>query len=294
MEFFRKLFGIKTKEEKIQLEKEFNAMKQELKNKVSCLTKPSVQLIKTKNKTNSKLGGKPLVDSIDFVWPKSNGRPMSFLAQFDLNEVSKHLNYEWLGSSGSVLFFYELREMPWGYDPKDKGKWKVIYQSNPSKEFDFPDHFEKDLILNKTYMEMRKVELLPPYEDQSIQKLSLTDEEIDLYFELNEHYEEFDPYRELPAHQIGGFPEPVQGDDMQFEAQQASNGIYMGNEKGYQNTEKKDFESAKNKWQLLFQFDSDDELDVMWGDAGMLYFWVETNKSKSNNFDDAWVILQCC
>ena len=294
MKLFKKLFGIKTKEEKIKLVKEFNTMKQELKSKVSGLTKPSVQLIKTKNKTKSKFGGKPLVDSIDFVWPTSNSKPMYFLAQFDLTEVSNHLNYEWLGRSGAVLFFYELREMPWGYDPKDKGKWKVIYQSNPREECDFPEYLENDLILNEIYMEMRKVDLLPPYEDQSIQKLGLTDKEVDLYSELNEHYEEFDPYRELPAHQIGGFPEPVQGDDMQFEAQQASNGIYMGDEKGYQNAEKKDFELAKNKWQLLFQFDSDDELDVMWGDAGMLYFWVETKKSKSNNFDDAWVILQCC
>jgi hypothetical protein len=75
---------------------------------------------------------------------------------------------------------------------------------------------------------MRKVDLLPPSDDHCIQKLSLTDEEIDLYFELSEHYEELDPYRELPVHQIGGFPAPVQDNDMQFEVEQTFNGIYMG------------------------------------------------------------------
>lgn len=293
MRFIKKLLGIKTEEEKIQLENEFNSMKQALKNKVSCLTKPAVHLVKTKNKTNSKIGGKPIVDNHDFVWPLSNNRPMSFLAQFDLNEISKQLRLEWLQDSGSVLFFYDIKEMPWGYDPKDKGKWKIIYQENPNIEVDSPDGLEKDLVLIESYIEMRRIELLPSFEDRSIQNLNLSDEEIDLYIELGEHYEEFDPYGELPAHQIGGFPQPVQGDDMQFEAQQASSGVYMGDEKGYKNAEAEDFESAKRQWQLLFQFDSDNELDVMWGDSGMLYFWVDKNKSKLNNFEDVWLILQC-
>lgn len=41
------------------------------------------------------------------------------------------------------------------------------------------------------------------------------------------------------------------------------------------------------------QVDSDDDLGVMWGDAGMLYFWVEESAARAGDFSNAWVILQC-
>ncbi len=44
MEFFRKLFGIKNKEEKAQLEKEFNELISSLKSKVSGLAEVSPQI----------------------------------------------------------------------------------------------------------------------------------------------------------------------------------------------------------------------------------------------------------
>lgn len=293
MEFFRKLFGIKNKKEKAQLEKEFNELISSLKSKVSGLVKPAVHVIKVDSKTNSKFGGKPIVDRIDFEWPYIGDRPLTFLLQFDLTELSTHLQYDWLNNSGSVLIFYDLKEMPWGYDPKDRGKWKVIFQANPKVEVEFPRKLDKNLILKERHFDFKKVNLLPSFEDKCITSLNLTDEETDLYIELNEHYEEYAPYRESPAHQIGGFASPVQGDDMQFEAKQASNGVYMGDGNGFKNATEADFQLAKDEWQLLFQFDSDDYLDVMWGDAGILYFWVENSKSKHNDFSNVWAVLQC-
>lgn len=293
MNFVRKLLGIKSEEEKELIQQQREKMKLTLKEKVSDLTQPAVHLRKTENQTNSKFGGKPIVDDNDFVWPISNEKPMCFLAQIDLNEISEKLDYEWLGNTGSVLFFYDVREMPWGFDPKDRGKWKVIYQEAPSIEVEYPNDLERELIIKEKFIEASKIELLPSFDDKVVRDLNLSDEEIDLYIEIEEHYEEFDLFRDSPAHQVGGFPRPVQGNDMQFESDRASNGIYMGDGKGYKNATDKDFESAKNKWQLLFQFDSDDELNVMWGDLGMVYFWVERDKSRENNYEDTWLVLQC-
>jgi len=39
--------------------------------------------------------------------------------------------------------------------------------------------------------------------------------------------------------------------------------------------------------------DTDDEIEVMWGDAGMLYFWVRRDEARKLNFSNAWLILQC-
>jgi hypothetical protein len=37
----------------------------------------------------------------------------------------------------------------------------------------------------------------------------------------------------LPAHHLGGYPDPIQGEDMELDCQLASNGLYCGDESGY-------------------------------------------------------------
>ena len=41
------------------------------------------------------------------------------------------------------------------------------------------------------------------------------------------------------------------------------------------------------------QIDTDDELNVMWGDAGMIYFWVEEDKARKGDFSNTWLVRQC-
>ena len=33
--------------------------------------------------------------------------------------------------------------------------------------------------------------------------------------------------------------------------------------------------------------------DVMWGDAGIIYFWIRESDARARRFDASWVILQC-
>lgn len=51
--------------------------------------------------------------------------------------------------------------------------------------------------------------------------------------------------------------------------------------------------AGASNWRLLLQFDSDDDLGVMWGDAGVIYYWVEAPAALAGRFENAWVILQC-
>jgi uncharacterized protein YwqG len=32
---------------------------------------------------------------------------------------------------------------------------------------------------------------------------------------------------------------------------------------------------------------------VMWGDGGVLYFWIREADARARRFDQAWVVLQC-
>jgi len=66
----------------------------------------------------------------------------------------------------------------------------------------------------------------------------------------------------------------------------------------YWNYEKTDMNSTKmeiksEKMILLFQMDSDEELDVMWGDVGMLYFCINETDLIKRQFDQVKFILQC-
>ena len=93
---------------------------------------------------------------------------------------------------------------------------------------------------------------------------------------------------------MGGYPRPVQGDHMELESQLASNGVYCGDSSGYESEEGELLAPGARDWRLLFQFSSDEDLGVMWGDDGNLYFWVKEQDAKAGDFSGVWLILQCC
>ncbi len=67
-------------------------------------------------------------------------------------------------------------------------------------------------------------------------------------------------------HQAGDFPTPVQGNHMELGSHLVSSNVYLGDGKGYESYKAKALEPGAKEWKLLkllFQFDSDDDLDVM-------------------------------
>jgi uncharacterized protein YwqG len=80
---------------------------------------------------------------------------------------------------------------------------------------------------------------------------------------------------------------------MELECQLVTNGLYTGNPSGYQDPRRKTLEAGAIDWTLLLQIDSDDRVGMMWGDVGMLYFWIRRQDLASRKFDKVWTILQC-
>ena len=265
---------------------DWEEVKESLDRKIADVKRPAVRLQKTSEFRVSKFGGTPVVQTDKFHWPRNNGKPMAFLAQLDLAEISQVHRYDWLSKEGVILFFYDVHEMPWGFDPKDRGKWCVLYLSNPDGNAHFPEDMDDEFKIPESFIKPELVEIFPHYDDPSIEILGLTDEESDLYCDLDDRGDE-------PSHQVGGFPLPVQGNYMELESQLASNGVYVGTPEGYESREAKGLRSGAKDWKLLFQFDSDDALEVMWGDCGTIYFWVQQQKAKRNEFDNSWLVLQC-
>lgn len=74
----------------------------------------------------SKIGGAPHLPP-NFEWFTFNNKPLAFLAQINLEQVSKYDIQKLLPETGMLYFFHEGGEAVWGFDPKDKGGFKVVY-----------------------------------------------------------------------------------------------------------------------------------------------------------------------
>jgi uncharacterized protein YwqG len=113
----------------------------------------------------------------------------------------------------------------------------------------------------------------------------------DDYAELHHQLKRASSERE-PIHRCGGHPQEIQG-DMRLQCQLVANGLYCGNETGYKDPRRASLEPGAADWQLLLQFDSDERLGWMWGDAGRVYFWIRRQDLASADFEGAWAVLQC-
>src|SRR5262245_11586982 len=74
---------------------------------------------------DSKLGGAPDLPR-DFQVPAGDA-PIDFLLQINLDEVSAVHHTGSLPKTGLLAFFYDLKEQPWGFDPKHLNGFRVYY-----------------------------------------------------------------------------------------------------------------------------------------------------------------------
>ena len=284
MNFFRRIFGAK------EFEPKPVHPPRDMRKLLEPLSEPSIHMLKTTKMTKSQFGGVPKLPK-SISWPTKNEHPLTFLATLSLDEISILHSFEWLPQSGNLLFFYDIEEQAWGYDPIDKGSWQVIYVEDNAMELVEvvqPELLSKDLILPTQNIEFNLIQTFPSWERDVISSLDLTDEEFDLLTDI-----QTEVYKENPHHQIGGYPDPMQADQMEHECQLVSNGLYCGDSTGYEDPKAKELESGISDWRLLFQMDTDDDFNIMWGDAGLIYFWIRKQDAIEKSFEKTWLILQC-
>lgn len=240
---------------------------------------------------SSKIGGCPDVPK-SFEWPSWQGTPLAFLAQLDLSNLVDSEPAAVLPRSGLLSFFYDAEQQTWGFDPQDRGGWRVLYFS-PEEALarcPFPNELPDDAQYPACRVGFYEAISIAPYESADIARLKLSKEEVNAYFEVLDGVTR--DQEGQPLHQVLGHPDPIQG-DMQLECQLASNGLYCGDSTGYQDPRRAELELSAAQWQLLFQLDSDDQANMMWGDVGRLYFWIRQADLQHLNFGGVWMVLQC-
>jgi len=237
------------------------------------LTRPAVELHPLRQPRSSRpggtsSGGMPDVGP-DFDWPRAHDeRPLSFLLQLDLAELTQLPAAAPLPTSGLLSFFYDTIRQPWGLRHSEIDLWRVVYTPG-----DVPlRRWQSSLPRLTARRRLPEVALVPHASDTLPHQLP---------FDYSDFYDiDCDPEHaystqvlppdDLPVHQVLGYPRPIQHDD---------HGVASG---------------TGDEWVSLLQLDTDHRLGTSFGDCGKLHWYIRIDDLLCRRFDAVHVSLQCC
>jgi uncharacterized protein YwqG len=253
------------------------------------LARPALRLVAQEPPSRSHFGGAPGLPT-GMPWPERNGARLDFLARVSLADLHRVHRVPWLPDEGALLFCYDVQNQPWGFDPKDRGSAvvRLVPDLTEAQQWTSVPVRATPGAVRQRSIGVRRIEVLPSLARDPVHGLAFTDVEADTYAALTDA-----PFADRPKHQVAGFPAPVQDDEMEFECELVTHGLYCGDSSGYEDPRAAVMRPNAANWRLLLQVDTDDELGVMWGDGGLLYFWVREDEARAADFTNIWVVLQC-
>ena len=280
-----------------------------MKDKIQQLQQNSIALkIARKEKyklCGTRFGGKPDVPS-NFVWPYFEGkglantvanRPLTFLAQFNCEDLSKYDTEHLLPEHGILSFFYETDSQCWGFDPKDKGCARVFWFEDTSvlSPAEFPEDMEDDFKFPMVKIKMSEEVSYPSEDDFS--SIFPSEGGLDDWEDVFEKATGKSIYDVNDGSRFLGWPDVIQN-SMFVECDLVTRGYYLGD--GWRNVpkeiRKEAEETAYDKWRLLLQLDTVEcgDFCLMFGDCGHIYFYITKEDLKAKRFDKVWLLSQCC
>lgn len=235
----------------------------------------------------SRLGGQPDLPAAT-PWPEWEGRPLAFLAQLRLDELPGG-TLAGLPSAGLLSFFYTQDQSTWGFRPSDRGSFRVLFTPDASacRTRAFPAAVATDQRFTSVPLAATVGLSLPSSDHENVLAMDLSDAESDALSDLD-----LDLPPE-PMHQLGGYATPIQGDTMQAECAMLAEGVDLSDGRAWNSAKVPQWTRDGQKWRLLLQLDSDDNAGWMWGDAGILYFWIRDSDLARGHFEDVWMVMQC-
>ncbi|WP_203363593.1 YwqG family protein [Bacillus sp. REN10] len=261
--------------QKLNLPKELEPYREELEQSIQ----PVVRIEGSCQPTTlfeSKFAGYPYLPK-DIEHPKdAHGAPLRLLAQINFDEVP-HLEY--FPKKGILQFYIAGNDDIFGMDfddPTNQTGFRMLY--HPEVIVD-----ESKLVTDFSYMEEDEEDYFPIGKEA---KLSfIVDEEpisdgdyrfehlsIDLEQETSDGTELWDVYAEHLAGtgaKIGGYPFFTQEDPRSYEKKYQQHNI------------------------LLLQIDTDDDLDIMWGDCGVGNFFITKEDLEKLDFSNVMYNWDC-
>ncbi len=252
----------------------------------------------------SKLGGSPDLPN-GFIWPQWRNKPLTFIAQIRLSEVAPYDVEQILPPTGYLYFFYEANAQPWGGDPDHLSSFQVLFVEDERAPLERVQHPIAQGWSFASGTKYTQIEALHPCPIEFSTEVTvapdfiykLSQEDGERLFEVNTIIKK----ALWPMHQILGYSEPQQ-DEMELDCQLITNGgmevYYQLITSGVKDNDPRrvELEAGAPDWILLLQIDTDDDDDsmgTMWGDVGMIYYWIQKQALAARNFDNCCLILQC-
>jgi uncharacterized protein YwqG len=251
----------------------------------------------------SRVGGMPDLPS-NFDWPRWRDTPLSFLMQVNLADLAAFAIANDFPASGFLWFFYDPEQRTWGFDPTDRGSWKVVYRAVAPSQLarcapppdavvlgltdsmpNGSDRFLKSATFLPCMVHFAEEQSFPAFDEAVLTPLQLSNEEEDNYCNL--------ATRDRRHVQMFGYPAPEQASGMRLECQLAANGVYVGDGLWREHPAIAWHEIEATHWHLLLQLDSYNESGMNWGSEGKIYFWIHHGDLLTRNFGNVWMILQC-
>jgi uncharacterized protein YwqG len=212
---------------------------------------------------------------------------LHFLGQIDLAELPAHDSLA--NRDGLLLFFADVEDGMCGFDPASAGSAVValVERSRANTIVASPSSLSSDGVFADASLQFETEWTIPA---------DLRAHGIDLHkWDQQSPYAKFYAQLEFddaPVHRLFGHPQEIQN-DMRLTCEMAANGIYGGTSEPYKAARANGLDVTAKRWTLLAQFDSDDALSWMWGDAGRLYFWIPIDELNAGRFERVWGIEQC-
>lgn len=221
----------------------------------------------------SKIGGLPYLPQGSSYPTEKDGRPLFLLTQLNFEEIPALPHFP---KKGILQFFIADNEM-YGLDFEDASnqeKFRVRYYMD----------IEKDETLLET-----DFSLLPEVENLPFKPVTSYPLDFKLqkeYIPINDHAFE----TLFGADFFSQFGRAEWDIQEKYSEQISSNGHKIG---GYAFFTQQDPRQANQAMQLLFQLDSDDKIDVQWGDMGVANFFISEKDLKNEIFSNVLYNWDC-
>lgn len=222
----------------------------------------------------SKVGGVPYFPK-EKVWPTNEeGLPLFFLAQLNFAEMPRIANFPPRG----IVQFFICDDDLYGMDfdeGENQDRFRVIFHADPVDDL--------DQLIRSTPTKGFDFELLPHHPDETFS----------LQFSIEEEVMPMTDYR-FSERFGGGFFQQFGEREWEvyedFGRKVRSDGHKVG---GYAYFTQDDPRRASDPMLLLFQLDSDELMDLMWGDMGVAHFFIRASDLGKGDFSKVLFDWDC-
>jgi uncharacterized protein YwqG len=247
--------------------------------------KPYIKMFGTQAETTffeSKFGGFPYLPIKDEHPKDSAGQHMMLLAQLNFEEIP---HIEFMPNKGLLQLFISAEDELFGADfdqPAIQKDFRIIYHPEITQDL-------TEIVTDFSYLNTLNLEdfIIPEaakltfelgyqpvttrdyrFEEIFKDKIDLEEEIIDGENEI-ELGELYDDYFEGQGHKIGGYPFFTQTDPREWEEKYREHNV------------------------LLLQIDTDDTLNIMWGDSGVANFFIRMEDLVNLDFSNVIYNWDC-